>query len=274
MVDAGAGTSLFVQRGGSGSPVVLLHGYVESGDMWGPLAEQLARTYTVIVPDLPGLARSWRATGDYSKKSQARAIRAIVTGLGFDQAVVVGHDLGGMVAYAYAAQLPTKVTRLVILEAVPPGIEPWSEILKIPGVWHFNFRGPEAEQLVKGRERTYFDRFWNDFSVTTSKIDVIARNHYASQYAAPGAMGAGFAQFAAFEQDAKDNTEFARRRLSMPVLAIGGDHADRAFGPAVAAAMRLLAIDVREGTVPAAGHWLLEENPDVTVKLVVDFVQR
>jgi pimeloyl-ACP methyl ester carboxylesterase len=268
------GAALYVQVGGSGSPVVLLHGYVESGDMWGPLATELMPRHTVIVPDLRGLARSSRPTGGYDKKTQARDIRAVVEALGFDRVALVGHDLGGMVAYAYAAQYPAGVTRLVIMEAVPPGIAPWADIVSIPAVWHFSFRGSDAERLVAGRERIYFDRFWNEFSADPARIDEDTRNHFATQYAAPGAMRAGFAQFAAFDQDARDNAEFARNSLTMPVLAIGGDRSDRAFSGTTARAMRKLAANVEESLIPAAGHWLLEENPQSTVARVSAFLSR
>lgn len=266
------GADLFVRVGGAGDPVVLLHGYVESGDMWGPLASELMKHHTVIVPDLRGLGRSSRPADGYDKKTQARDIRSIVEALGFDRAAIVGHDLGGMVAYAYAAQFPRAVTRLVVMEAVPPGVAPWDEIVRIPAVWHFSFRGPEAERLVAGRERIYFDRFWNDFSGDPSRIDDATRDHYALQYAAPGAMRAGFAQFAAFDTDVRDNAIFAKTKLTMPVLAVGGERADRAFSATTAAAMRMLASHVDEALIPGAGHWLIEENPDLTVARVASFL--
>ena len=266
------GADLFVRVGGAGDPVVLLHGYVESGDMWGPLASELVKHHTVIVPALRGLGRSSRPADGYDKKTQARDIRSIVEALGFDRAAIVGHDLGGMVAYAYAAEFPQEVTRLVVMEAVPPGIGPWDQIVRIPAVWHFSFRGPEAERLVAGRERIYFDRFWNDFSGDPSRIDDATRDHYARQYAAPGAMRAGFAQFAAVDTDVRDNAVFARTKLTMPVLAVGGERADRAFGAAAAAAMRTLASHVDEVLIPGAGHWLIEENPDLTVARVASFL--
>jgi pimeloyl-ACP methyl ester carboxylesterase len=142
---------LFVQIAGNGSATVLLHGYVQTGDMWGPLASELAKKHTVIVPDLRGLGRSSRPPNGYDKKAQAQDIHRIVKELGFDQAVIVGHDLGGMIAYAYAAQFPANVGHLIIMEAALPGIPPWNAIANLPGVWHFNFRGPDAERLVKGR---------------------------------------------------------------------------------------------------------------------------
>jgi len=262
------GAALFVQVGGTGDPVVLLHGYVESGDMWGPLASALAKHHTVIVPDLRGLGRSSRPADGYDHKTQAQDIRAVVETLGFDRAAVVGHDLGGVVAYAYAAQYPAKVTRLVFMEAPVPGVGPWKEVAAMPALWHWYFGGPDAERLVQGRERIYFDHFWK-FAADPSKIDEETRDHYAAQYAAPGAMRAGFAQFAAFTQDAKDNAVLSQTKLSMPVLAIGGE---KAFGAYPGAFMRAVATDVREVVIPKTGHWLLDENPDVTVPLVRDFI--
>ncbi|WP_342237870.1 alpha/beta fold hydrolase [Inquilinus sp. OTU3971] len=267
LVDVG-GASIFVQVGGSGSPVVLLHGYVESGDMWGPLAKELASSHTVIVPDLRGLGRSSRPGGGYDKKTEAQDIHSVVTDLGFDEVAIVGHDLGGIVAYAYAAQYPGKVTRLVFMEAPIPGVGPWTEVATMPALWHWYFGGPDAERLVAGRERIYFDHFWR-FAADPSRIDDETRDHFASQYATPGAMRAGFAQFAAFAQDARDNQILGREQLTVPVLAIGGE---AAFGSYPAAFMRAVASDVRGVVLPDTGHWLMEERPDVVVPLIRDFI--
>ena len=261
--------NLFVQVGGAGSPVVLLHGHVETGDMWGPLAAELSKRHTVIVPDLRGLGRSSRPIGGYDKKTQARDIRAIVEELGFDQAAIVAHDIGGTLAYAYAARYPTKVNRLVFMEAPVPGVGPWAEVCAMPALWHWNFGGPDAERLVHGRERIYFDRFWNEFAADPSKISDAAREHYAAFYAAKDGMRASFAHFAAFAQDARDNAITARTLLAMPVLAIG---AERAFGAYPAAFMRSVASHVREVLIPDVGHWLMEEAPEVIVPLVRDFL--
>lgn len=267
MIDAGE-ASIFVQYAGSGSPVILLHGYAESGDMWGPLARELVREHTVIVPDLRGLGRSSKPPQGYDKKTQARDIRAVVTALGFDEATVVGHDLGAIVAYAYAAQYPDKIKRLVFMEAPVPGVGPWAEVAAMPALWHWNFEGRVAERLVDGRERIYFDHFW-DFAANPTKISEETRNHFARQYAVPGAMRAGFAQFAAFKQDAKDNLVLSRRKLVIPVLAIGGE---KAFATYPAAFMRAVASDVREVVLPDTGHWLMEEQPEIVVPLIAEFV--
>jgi pimeloyl-ACP methyl ester carboxylesterase len=236
--------------------------------MWGPLASELVKRHTVIAPDLRGLGRSSRPVNGYDKKTQARDIRAVIEALGFDRAAIVGHDLGGAVAYAYAAQYPEKLTRLVFLEAPIPGVGPWKDVTSMPALWHWHFGGPDAERLVQGRERIYFDHFWR-FAADPSGISDEVRDHYAAQYAAVGAMRAGFAQFAAFDQDAEDNVILSRTKLAMPVLAVGGE---TAFGVLPAAFMRAVATDVREVVIPRTGHWLLEENSAAIVPLVRDFI--
>jgi pimeloyl-ACP methyl ester carboxylesterase/quercetin dioxygenase-like cupin family protein len=264
-----ADAEIFVRSGGHGPVVVLLHGYAENSDSWAPLAEDLMKDHTVVVPDLRGIGRSSKPAGGYDKKTQAQDIRAVVTALGYDRTFVVAHDIGNMVAYAYAATYPDKVERLVVMDAPIPGIEPWNEILQTPGVWHFNFHGPDAERLVQGRERIYFDRIWNDFTGDPGKPDEATRNFFAATYAQPGGMRAGFAQFAAFQQDAKDNKVFEQVRLTMPVLAVGGE---KSFGPLQAVIMRNVATNVREAVVAGSGHWLMEERPVETVALIRGFL--
>src|SRR5260370_25366335 len=176
------------------------------------------KAHTVVVQDLRGIGRSSKLAGGYDKKTQAKDIRAVVTALGYDRTVVVAHDIGNMVAYAYGAMYADKVERLVVMDAPIPGIGPWAEILQTPGVWHFNFHGPDAERLVAGRERIYLDRIWNDFTGNPSQPDDATRNFFAATYAQPGGMRAGFAQFAAFSQDPAANKIFAPLKLTIPVL--------------------------------------------------------
>jgi pimeloyl-ACP methyl ester carboxylesterase len=234
------GAEIYVRWGGTGPVAVLIHGYAENSDSWAPLAADLMRDHTVVVPDLRGIGRSSKPQGGYDKKTQAKDMRAVVTALGFDKTVVVAHDIGNMVAYAYSAMYPDKVQRLVVMDAPIPGIEPWNTILLNPGVWHFNFHGPDAERLVAGRERIYFDRIWNDFTGDPSKPDEDTRNFFTSTYAQPGGMRAGFAQFTAFSTDAKDNAVFEQTKLTMPVLAVGGE---KSFGALQAEIMRHVAIN-------------------------------
>lgn len=264
------GVELFVRVGGTGPAVVLLHGFGDTGDMWGPLAAELLRDHTVIMPDLRGMGKSSHPPGGYTKKTQAGDIRAVITTLGFDHTAVVGHDIGNMVAYAYTAQYRDKVDRLVVMDAPVPGLAGWEDQIHRPQVWHFFFYGPDVERLVAGRERIYLDRFWNEFSAHPDRIDEATRQHYAALYALPGAMHSAFEQFHAFTQDAIDNQVPAKTKLTMPVLAIGGAHS---YAGKMADVMRTAAVDVRGAVVPEAGHWLMEENPVFVVPLIGDFLR-
>ena len=270
---ASNGTTIHVRVGGAGPAVVLLHGYGETGDMWIDLAANLARDHTVVVPDLRGMGLSAKPAGGFDKKTQAVDVTGVMAALQVQQADLVAHDIGNMVAFQVAAQQPDRVRRLVLIDAPVPGVGPWDEILKNPLLWHFRFGGPDMERLVAGRERIYLDRFWNEFSANPARFSEAARVHYAKLYALPGAMHSGFAQFAAFDQDAIDNREFLARggRLKMPVLAVGGE---KSFGPMMATVMRAAADDVTEGVVPDSGHWIMEENPKATVALVRAFLDR
>src|ERR1700692_3605513 len=270
IVHSPAGADIFVRSAGTGPAVVLIHGYAETSDSWAPLAAELEKTYTVIVPDLRGIGSSSRPAGGYDKKTQAADIRAVVTTLGFDRTFVVSHDIGIMVAYAYAALYPDKVERLVVMAAPLPGITPWDDIVKDHRLWHFSFWGTDEERLVQGRERIYLDRIWNNFSATPTQPDEPTRKFFAAQYTKPGAMRAGFAHFKAFSQDVDDNQTFARTKLTMPVLAVGGA---KSFGATEAVVFRAVAVNVREAVVPNSGHWLMEESPTYTVALIRDYLK-
>jgi pimeloyl-ACP methyl ester carboxylesterase len=259
-----------VRVGGHGPAVVLIHGFGETGDMWSPMAAELAKDHKVIVPDLRGMGLSSHPAGGYDKWTQAGDIRAVLDKLGIDRADIVGHDIGVMVAYAYGARYPEKTSRLVVIDSPIPGIPPWDKIVRLPALWHFNFGGPDAERLVAGRERIYLDRFWNEFAGDRSKIDEAERRHYAAIYARPGAMRSAFAQFRAIDQkDEADNLKAIQTKLTMPVLAIG---AEKAFGANVAIVMRNAATNVKEVIVPNAGHWLMDEAPAPTIAAVKGFL--
>jgi pimeloyl-ACP methyl ester carboxylesterase len=265
------GTRIFVRVGGHGPAVVLLHGYGETGDMWAPLAAKLAHDHTVIVPDLRGMGLSSHPAGGYDKKTQAADVAGVLDALKVDKVELVTHDIGNMVGYAFAAEQPARVTKLALLDAPLPGVGPWDEILKSPLLWHFRFGGPDMERLVKGRERIYLDRFWNDFSADPKSFDEASRQHYAKLYARPGAMHSGFEQFKAFDQDVIDNKAFlAKGPLPMPVLAIGGE---KSFGPTMAVVMRAAATNVQEVVIPQSGHWLMEEKPAATIAAITEFLQ-
>jgi pimeloyl-ACP methyl ester carboxylesterase len=267
------GTSLYVRVGGKGPAVVLLHGFGDTGDMWAPMAEVLAKDHTVIVPDLRGMGLSAHPDTGYTKKNQAADIAGLMDALQVQKADLVTHDIGDMVGYALAAQYPARITRWVVIDAPLPGIGDWDNIIRSPLLWHFNFRGPDMERLVHGRERIYLDRFWNELSADPRKIDEQTRQHYASLYARPHAMHDAFEQFAAFNQDALDNKALLAKngKITMPVLAIG---AEKSFGTAQADDLRFVASNVIGGIVPNSGHWIMEENPQVTIKLTTEFLGR
>lgn len=266
------GTVLHVRVGGQGPAVLLLHGYGETGDMWAPLAAELAPDHTVIVPDLRGMGLSSKPAGGYDKKNQGRDISGLLDALKIGTTQLVAHDIGNMVGFAFAAENRNRVTQFVLMDAPLPGVGPWDEILKNPLLWHFRFGGPDMERLVAGRERIYLDRFWNEFSANPARFSEASRVHYAALYARPGAMHAGFSQFAAFDQDAIDNQDFLKAgKLSMPVLAVGGA---KSFGPMMATVTRFAATDVTQAVIPDAGHWLMEEQPAETVKVIRTFLAK
>jgi pimeloyl-ACP methyl ester carboxylesterase len=241
--------------------------------MWSPMAADLMRDHTVVVPDLRGLGLSSKPAGGFDKKTQADDIAGVLDKLGIKSADLVTHDIGNMVGFAFAIENPERVRRFVLIDAPVPGVGPWEEILKNPLLWHFRFGGPDMERLVAGRERIYLDRFWNEFSADPKHFDEASRAHYAALYALPGAMHSGFEQFHAFDQDAIDNRAMlaAKGKLKMPVLALGGE---KGFGTQMAVVMRAGADNVSEGVVPDSGHWIMEENPSATVKLVRAFLDK
>jgi pimeloyl-ACP methyl ester carboxylesterase len=267
------GTSIYVRIGGKGPAVVLLHGFGDTGDMWAPLATVLVKDHTVIVPDLRGMGLSAHPETGYTKKNQALDIAGVMDTLTVERAALVTHDIGNMVGYALAAQFPKRITRWVVIDAPLPGVGNWDSITRSPLLWHFNFRGPDVERLVQGRERIYLDRFYNELSADPKRIDEQTRQHYAELYAKPKAMHDAFEQFGAFAQDAADNKALlaANGKLSMPVLAVG---AEKSFGTGMADELRFVATHVTGAIIPASGHWIMEENPQATTALVAGFIAK
>lgn len=264
------GTSLYYRVGGKGSAVLLLHGYAETGHMWLPAIAELAKRHTVIVPDLRGAGGSAKPADGYDKKTMAQDVHALVTALGHDRAVVVGHDIGLMVAYAYAAQYPQETTKVVLMDAFLPGIGDWTTVWLLRDLWHFHFHGKTPLALVQGRERIYFEHFWNDFAADPKhSLSEADRRFYAAAYAQPGGMRAGFEYFKAFEQDAKDFVGFGAVQLAMPFLVLAGEKASGTF---LIEQARLVASNVDGRVVTGAGHWLMEEAPETTIPAIVAFV--
>ena len=254
---------------GQGAPVLLLHGYAQNSHMWRPLIAQLARTHTVIAPDLRGFGASAKPEGGYDKKTMAQDVRALAAALGHKRVGVVGHDIGLMVAYAYAAQYPAEVERVVLMDAFLPGVGDWTKVWLLRDLWHFHFYGETPLALVQGRERIYFEHFWNDFAADPKKsVSEEDRRFYAAAYAQPGAMRAGFEVFRNFEQDAKDFAGFAKTRLKMPMLVLTGE---KASGEFLIVQGRLVAENVEGVIIKGAGHWLIDEAPDQVLPRLAAF---
>jgi pimeloyl-ACP methyl ester carboxylesterase len=264
--------TIHVRIGGNGPAVVMLHGFGETGDMWAPLAAALAGRHTIVVPDLRGMGLSSHPPGGYDKKTQAGDVARVLDVLNIEQAALVTHDIGNMVGYAFAALHPDRVMRFVVMDAFLPGVGPWDESLRNPRLWHFNFRGPDVERLVAGRERIYLDRFWNEMSADPGSIDEATRAHYAGLYARPGAMHSAFEQFAALAQDAIDNKALAaKRKLKMPVLAVG---AEKTYASRMAEDMRYVAEDVTGAVIANSGHWIMDEQPAAAIELIRAFLDK
>jgi pimeloyl-ACP methyl ester carboxylesterase len=264
------GANIHYMTAGQGPALILLHGYAETSLMWKPIIPSLAKRFTVIAPDLPGIGDSDIPSSGLDMKSAAIRIHDLVKSLGVQKAEVVGHDIGLMVAYAYAAQFPAEVTKLVLMDAFLPGVPGWEAIYNNPHIWHFRFNGPTPEALVQGRERTYFDYFWNDFAADkTHSIPEEARQAYAAAYARPGRMHAGWAYFVSFLQAAKDFAQLSQTKLTMPVLSIGGDKAN---GVALGQQVKLVATDATVIVLKNTGHWLMEEQPKETSAALENFL--
>src|SRR5437588_11720537 len=264
------GGSVSVTVGGSGPPVVLLHGYAETSRMWKPLAMVLAPRFTVLAPDLPGIGDSSIPKSGIDMKTSAERVHAAISSFGYKNVRVVGHGIGLMVAYAYAAMYPQEVEKLALMDAFLPGVNGWEAVYNNPGIWHFRFYGDTPEALVKGRERTYFEHFWNNFAADkTHSIPEADRKAYAAAYSQPGRMRAGWAYFVSFQKAVQDFAALSRVKLTMPVLVIGGQ---KSLGDVLAQQMKLVASNVTVVVLPDTGHWVLEERPRETTDALVKFL--
>jgi pimeloyl-ACP methyl ester carboxylesterase len=264
------GVRLHYLIAGTGDPIVLLHGYAETAHMWLPLISKLAATHTVIAPDLRGADQSSKPASGYTKSEMARDIHALVKKLGYDRIQIVGHDIGLMVAYAYAAQYPAEVERIVLMDAFLPGVGKWRDVWLMRDLWHFHFYGKTPLALVHGRERIYFEHFWNDFAADPAhSVPERDRRFYAKAYARPGGMRAGFEYFRAFEKDAEEFAAFAKTRLKMPMLVLSGE---KAGGEFLIQQGRMVAKNVEGVIIRNSGHWLMEEAPEQTIPALVKFL--
>jgi pimeloyl-ACP methyl ester carboxylesterase len=258
--------------GGHGPVVVLLHGYAEDSRMWRPLAIALAPRFTVVAPDLPGIGNSSIPLKGSDMKTAAQRVRDAVRAIGFRRVYVVGHDIGLMVAYAYAAMYPHEVGRLALMDAFLPGIAGWEPIYNNPNLWHFRFHGNTPLALVAGRERIYFNYYWNEFAADPNRsLSQVYRDQYIAGYSRPGRMAAGWAYFESFPGTAVDFARLAVSKLNMPVLSIGGD---KSLGEPLGAQAHLISNDVTVVVLKNTGHWLMEESPGETMAAVTKFLER
>jgi pimeloyl-ACP methyl ester carboxylesterase len=266
------GVRLHYMIAGQGDPVVLLHGYAETSHMWLPLIAKLADRHTVIAPDLRGFGQSSAPEDGYTKAAMAQDIHALVKSLRYERIRLVGHDIGLMVAYGYAAQYPDEVDRLVLMEAFLPGVGDWNSVFLLRDLWHFHFYGKTPLALVTGRERIYLDHFWDDFAADPTKsVSEKDREFYARAYAEPGHMKAGMEVFRAFPKDAEDFAKFAKTKLKMPMLVLS---AEKAGGPFLIEQGKMVADNVEGVLVKGSGHWLMEEAPDQVIPKLVEFLDR
>lgn len=264
------GKKLHYLMAGQGPTLILLHGYTQTSRMWRPLIDKLKEKFTVIAPDLPGIGDSDIPKNGCDMKTAAIRIHALAKSIGVTKARVVGHDIGLMVAYAYAAQFPTEVEKLVVMDAFLPGVAGWELAYNHDDLWHFRFHGPTPETLVKGREKVYFAYFWNDLAADKRRsLKATDRNAYVAAYSRPGRMRAGWAYFAAWPDTAKDFAQMAKTKLTMPVLSIAGEKASAAI---LAPQMKLVAVNVATVDLKDTGHWLMEERPDETMEALSAFL--
>jgi len=264
------GVKVHYLAAGQGPAVILLHGYAETSRMWRPIIPQLAGKFRVVAPDLPGIGDSGIPENGLDMKTAAIRIHALAKSLGIMKARVVGHDIGLMVAYAYAAQFPSETEKLAVMDAFLPGVPGWEPIYNNPDYWHFRFHGSTPEALVKGRENAYFAYFWNELAADKNhSLPEADRQAYVAAYSRPGRMRAAWEYFATWPQTAKDFAEFSHSKLTMPVLSIGGE---KSLGEPLGQQMKLVATDVQIIVISNAGHWILEERPKETMDALLNFL--
>jgi pimeloyl-ACP methyl ester carboxylesterase len=267
--ELGNGVKLHYLVAGKGDPVILLHGFAQTSHMWLPLIPELAKTHLVIAPDLRGFGFSSKPAGGYEKKTMAEDIHALATGLGLGQVSLAGHDIGLMVAYAYAAQHPAEVKKIALMDAFLPGVGDWKSVFLLRDLWHFHFYGPTPLALVTGRERIYLSHFWNDFAADPAhSVSEADRVFYTGAYSQEGAMRAGMEVFRNFEQDAADFAEFAKAKLPMPMLVLTGE---KGSGEFLIEQGKLIDDHVEGVVIKGSGHWLMDEAPAQVIPKLVAF---
>jgi pimeloyl-ACP methyl ester carboxylesterase len=262
------GINIHYVIGGSGEPLVLVHGFGQNWYMWNRLLPELSKHFTVIAPDLRGVGESDKPEGGYDKKTMASDIHELVKQLGYKSIKLAGHDIGLMVAYAYAAQYSEEVKKIALMDALLPGVEPvWGQVKA--AAWWFGFFGFAASgELVAGRERLFLTNFWPVVGHVNNAFTKEEVDEFVRAYAQTGGTRGAFHWFGAFEQDAKDNQELMKNKLKMPLLAMGGEYQSAAF---LADHSRLVAENVTDSRIAGAGHWLVQENTAQVQHDLLDF---
>jgi pimeloyl-ACP methyl ester carboxylesterase len=266
------GITMHYVIGGEGPPLVLVHGFGQNWYMWNRLLPEFSKHFTVIAPELRGLGESDKPAGGYDKKTMASDIHQLVVSLGFKRIKLVGHDIGLMVSYAYAAQYSDEVEKLALLDAFIPGVEPvWSRMSTT--IWHFGFFSrPIAGDLVAGKEKEFLYDFWPDqYGVNKEPFTQAEKDEFVRAYATHGSTTGSFHWFGSFRQDVKDNQELTKKKLKMPVLAMGGEFS---CAPFLADHARLVAENVEEVRIAGSGHWMVQEQTAQVQKGLVDFLRK
>lgn len=262
------GVNIHYVTGGKGEPLVLIHGFGQNWYMWNRLLPEFSKHYTVIVPDLPGLGESDKPKTGYDKKTMAAVIHGLVEKLGYKKIDLAGHDIGLMVAYAYAAQYGPEVHKLALMDALLPGVEPvWSQVKA--SAWWFGFFGWSASgAIVAGKEKEFLTNFWPVVGHVKDPFTAEETKEFIRAYQVEGATTGAFHWFGAFDQDASDNKEFMKHKLKMPVLAMGGEYFGAAF---LEDHCKLIAEQVSASNIKGAGHWIVQENTAQVQKDLLDF---
>lgn len=262
------GVKIHYVTGGTGDPLVLVHGFGQNWFMWNRLLPELSKHFTVIAPDLRGVGESDKPADGYDKKTMAVDIHELVKSLGYKSVNLAGHDIGLMVAYAYAAQFGTEVKKLALLDALLPGVEPvWSDLSG--KLWWFGFFSrPVSGQVVEGHMRLFLTDFWSIIQNVKDAFTKQETDEFIRAYSVPGATTGSFHWFGAFPQDAKDNLQFMKKKLTVPLLAMGAEFQSASF---LADHCKLVAQHVKEVKITGSGHWIVQEQTDQVQKGLLDF---
>ena len=262
------GVNIHYVTGGQGEPLLLIHGFGQNWFMWNRLLPELSKHFTIIAPDLRGVGESGKPESGYDKKTMAGDLHELVKKLGYTNVNVAGHDIGLMVAYAYAAQFGNEVKKVALMDALLPGVEPvWSELNG--KLWWFGFFGwPASGTIVAGKEGEFLTNFWPVVGHVNDAFTEEETNEFIRAYSVSGATTGSFHWFGAFPQDAKDNKEFMKHKLTMPLLAMGGEFQSASF---LADHSRLVAENVTETKILGSGHWMVQEQTDAVLKGLMDF---